>query len=72
MKNNKISLKKSTTSKTNTTYTNKTQSQQYISNRHKKASTIAKSMPKLPTSFDKKNKNKKSKNIFHNQLFNFQ
>ncbi len=72
VKNNKIALKKSTTSKTNTTYTNKTQSQQSISNRHKKASTIAKSMPKLPTSFEKKNKKKNSKNIFHNQLFNFQ
>ena len=72
IKNNKISLKKSTTNKTNTTYTNKTQNQQpSISYRQKKVSTIAKSMPKLPTSFDNQNKLKKSKNMFHNQLFYF-
>ena len=71
MKNNKISLKKSKTSKTNTTYTNKTKSQTSISYRPKKISTIAKSMPKLPTAFENQNKNIHSKNIFHNQLFNF-
>ena len=72
IKNNKTSLKKSTTSKSNTTYTNKTQCQPSISYRHKKISTIAKSMPKLPTSFETQNKIKNSKNIIYNQLFNFQ
>ena len=70
MKNNKISLKKTTT-KTNTAYNNKTKSQTSISYRPKKTSSIAKSMPKLPTSFDNQYKIKNSKNIFHNQIFNF-
>ena len=70
MKNNKISLKKATT-KTNTTYNNKTKSQASISYRPKKTSAIAKSMPKLPTSFDNQYKIKKTKNIFHKQLFSF-
>ena len=70
IKQNKISLKKSITSKANTTYTNKTQSQPSISYRHKKISSIAKSMPKLPTSFENQNKIKTSKNKFHNQLLN--
>ena len=66
-----MSLKKSTTSKNNTTYTNKTQSQPSISYRHKNVSTITKSMPKLPTSFANKKKIKNSKNSLQNQLFNF-
>ena len=70
IKQNKISLKKSITSKANTTYTNKTQSQPSISYRHKKISSIAKSMPKLPTSFENQNKIKTAKNKFHNQLLN--
>ena len=70
MKNSKMSLKKNTTSK-NTTYTNKTQSQPSISYRHKKVTTITKSMPKLPTNFHKNKINQNSKNNLQNQLFNF-
>ena len=70
MKNTKMSLKKNTTSK-NTTYTNKTQSQPSISYRHKKVTTITKSMPKLPTNFHKNKINQNSKNNLQNQLFNF-
>ena len=69
IKNSKNSLKKSTISKANTTYTNKTQIQPIISHRHKKVSTITKSMPKLPTSFEKQIIIKNTKNIFHKQLF---
>ena len=72
MKYSKMSLKKTITSKTNTTYTNKIQGQPSISYRHKKTASVTKSMPKLPTSFDKQKKIKNCKNILHNQLFNFQ
>ena len=75
VKSNKISLKKSTTNKNNKTYTTKTQSQPSISHRHKKVSTITKSMPKLPTNFDNNINNNKnnqySKYSSPNQLFNF-
>ena len=71
IKNSKVSLKKSTTSKNNTTYTTKTQSQPSIYYRHKKVATITKSMPKLPTHFDNNKKNQTSKNTISNQLFNF-
>ena len=71
MKNSKMTLKKNTTSKNNTTYTNKTQSHPSISYRHKKVTTITKSMPKLPTNFHKNKINQNSKNNFQNQLFNF-
>ena len=72
MKNSKMVLKKTTTSKNNTTYTNKTQSQPSISFHHKKVTTITKSMPKLSTYFDNNiKKNQYSKNNLHNQLFNF-
>ena len=69
-KNNKVSIKKAKT-KTNTIYNIKTKTQASISYRPKKTSAIAKSMPKLPTSFDNQYKIKNTKNIFHNQLFNF-
>ena len=70
--NNKMSLKKVTNSKTNTTYTNKTQSQPSISYHHKKVTAITKSMPKLSTYFDNNiKKNQYPKNNLHNQLFNF-
>ena len=71
MKNSKMSLKKSTTSKNNTTYTTKTQSQPSIYYRHKKVGTITKSMPKLPTHFDNNKKYQSSKTTLSNQLFNF-
>ena len=71
MKNSKMSLKKSTTSKNNATYTTKTQSQPSIYYRHKKVTTITKSMPKLPTHFDNNKKNQSSKTTLANQLFNF-
>ena len=72
VKNSKMSIKKNTTSKNNTTYTNKTQSQPSISYRHKKVSMITKSMPKLSTYFDNNIKNNQnSKNTIQNQLFNF-
>ena len=72
VKNSKMSIKKNTTSKNNTTYTNKTQSQPSISYRHKKVSMITKSMPKLSTYFDNNIKNNQnSKNTLQNQLFNF-
>jgi hypothetical protein len=73
MKNSKAVLKKTTTSKNNTTYTNKTQSQPSISLHHKKVTTITKSMPKLSTYFENNinKKNQYSKNNIHNQLFNF-
>ena len=70
VKNSKMSIKKNTTSKNNTTYTNKTQSQPSISYRHKKVSMITKSMPKLSTYFDNNIKNNQnSKNTIQNQLF---
>ena len=71
MKSNKVSLKKYTSSKNNTTYTTKTQSQPSIYYRHKKVSTITKSMPKLPTHFDNIKKNQSSKTTLTNQFFNF-
>ena len=75
LKNSKISLKKYTSNKNNSTYTNKTQNQPSISHRHKKVSTITKSMPKLPTHFDNNinisKKNQNSKNYLPNQLFNY-
>ena len=52
MKNSKMVLKKTTTSKSNINYTNKIQSQPSISFHRKKVTTIIKSMPKLSTSFD--------------------
>ena len=64
LKNYKIMFKKSTINKVNTTYSNKTQSQPSISYRHKKTSTIAKSMPKLPTSFEKNAKFRPEPQIF--------
>lgn len=60
-----MSIKKNTTSKNNTTYTNKTQSQPSISYRHKKVSMITKSMPKLSTYFDNNIKNNQNSKILY-------